>query len=385
VTVPRSPLTGTGIAVAGGVVVLTILSFVTGYFEFLVPAIAGAVLLAVAFGLPRISSPLLLERRLTQSFVERGGQAEIVLSATSGRSIPPVTIIDNVAGAPVRLELSGIKALRTVQVTYRATVRRRGIHQIGPMLEERRDPFSLAVRTTQHPIFDELWVHPKIHPLRNATESFEDRMMTQAMRSISDDPLAEFQSLRDYNEGDDPRRIHWTSSARTGRIVVRDLLELRRRERHILLDTLDSSYTAREFEDAVEIAASLAVAGLEGQMQVVTRTCDPDAPGRPAPVRHRLELLELFTRVNRVAKDRAVPPQRAVALPRTAAQLIVVTGANSPLVPFFCKSPVFRRIVFFVRVSDRAGSLPKLPVGTLDVRSAEEFVQAYDGRRRRAA
>ena len=60
--------------------------------------------------------------------------------------------------------------MRTVQLSYRAIVRRRGVHQIGPILEERRDPFSLAVRTTQHALFDELWVHPVIHPLRFASE-----------------------------------------------------------------------------------------------------------------------------------------------------------------------------------------------------------------------
>jgi uncharacterized protein (DUF58 family) len=262
-------------------------------------------------------------------------------------------------------------------------VRRRGVHQIGPILEERRDPFALAVRSTQHALFDELWVHPVIHPLRFASESFEDRMQTQAMRAMSDDPLSEFQTLRDYVPGDDPRRVHWASSARTGRLVVRDLLELRRRERYVVLETLDTAGTEREFEDSVEIAASLAVAGLENQMQVVARTRDPDAAGRPAPVRSRLELLELFTMVNRVTVERAVPPQRVITVPRSAAQILLVAGPHSPLIPYFCTSQLFRASVFIIRVSERPASLKRLPIPTLDVRSAEDFVLAYD--RRRAA
>lgn len=375
------PLTPTGVGVAAGVVILLVLTALTGYRELLVLVIAGVALLAVALALPRIATPLLLERRIAQSFVQRGDEAEITLSVTCARAVAPIRIIDTVIDQQVPVELPGLRAARTVQLTYRATVRRRGVHQIGPILEERRDPFSLAVRTTQHALYDELWVHPVVHPLRFASESFEDRMQTQAMRAMSDDPLSEFQALRDYVPGDDPRRIHWTSTARTGRIVVRDLLELRRRERYIVLETLDTAGTEREFEDAVEIATSLAVAGLDHQMQVVARTRDPQAAGRNGPVRSRLELLELFTMVNRTTSDLTVPPQRVITVPKSSAQIIVVAGAQSPLIPYFCTSRLFRASVFMVRVCERPAQVRKLPVPTLDVRSAEDFLLAYDGRR----
>ncbi|MEZ5218924.1 MAG: DUF58 domain-containing protein [Ilumatobacteraceae bacterium] len=375
------PLTSTGLGVALGSVILAIVAALTGYRELLFFGLAALCLIAIAIGLPRIASPVVLERRLAQAYVQRGDSAEITLTATSERATPPLRIIDTVVGQPVRVDLGGIKAMRTVAVTYRAVVRRRGVHQVGPIREERRDPFSLAVRSSDHPLFDELWVHPVIHPLRNASESFEDRLQTQAMRALSDDPLAEFQTLRDYAEGDDPRRIHWASSARLDRLVVRDLLELRRRERHVLLETLDQAGTEGEFEECVEIAASLAMAGLDNQMQVVVRTRDPNAAGRPMPVRSRLEILELFTKVERVSSDRAVAPQRSAMRPRTTAQLIVVTGANSPLIPYFCSSTLFRPMVFVVRVSDRPHLLRPIPVPSIAVRNAEEFVQVYDGRR----
>ncbi len=377
-------LTATGYGVAGGVLGLLILTAITGYRELLVLVIAGAALSAVALALPRIATPLLLERRLSQSFVQRGDEAEVMLSITCARSTAPIRIIDLVLDQPVPVDLPGLRAMRTVQVSYRAIVRRRGVHQIGPLLEERRDPFALAVRSTQHALFDELWVHPVIHQLRYNAESFEDRMQNQAMRAMTDDPLSEFQALRDYVVGDDPRRIHWASTARTGRLVVRDLLELRRRERFIVLETLDTASTEREFEDAVEIAASLSIAGLENQMQVVARTRDPEALGRAAAVRSKLELLELFTRVNRVPVERAVPPQRVIAAPRLSAQIVVVAGAQSPLIPYFCTSSLFRSSVMLIRVSDRPKDLRRLPVPTLDVRTAEDFVLAYDGRRRAA-
>ena len=76
--------------------------------------------------------------------------------------------------------------------------------------------------------------------------------------------------------------------------------------------------------------------------------------GGATPVRSRLELLELFTMVNRVT-DRAgrCCPQRVITVPRSAAQILVVAGAQSPLIPYFCTSRLFRSSVFLIRVSDR--------------------------------
>ncbi len=375
----RVPLTATGLGVAIGSLVLLVITALTGYRELLVLVISGVALLIVAVVLPRLATPLLLERRIADTYVQRGDNAQITLSVTCSRALAPIRLIDQVIDTPVPLSLPSIKALRTVQVTYRTRVNRRGVHQIGPIREERRDPFALAVRSTQHALYDELWVHPVLHRLRGSNETLEDRMQTQAMRSLSDDPLSEFQALREYVVGDDPRRIHWASTARTGKLVVRDLLELRRRERYIVLETLDTAGTEQEFEDAVEIAASLAVSGLESHMQVVVRTRDPEAAGRAAPARHRLELLELFTKVKRVPDDRAIPPQRVINVPRGVAQIMLITGANSPLIPYFCSSPLFRSSVSIVRVSRRPERLKRLPLPSLDVRSAEDFVLAYDG------
>lgn len=375
----RVPLTATGIGLALGSLVLLVVALLTGYRELLVLVVSAAALLVVAVVLPRLATPLLLERRLSETYVQRGDDVQVTLSVTCSRAVAPIMLIDQVLDTPVRLPLPSIKAMRTVQVNYRTRVNRRGVHQIGPVREERRDPFALAIRTTQHALYDELWVHPVIHQLRGSSETLEDRMQTQAMRALSDDPLSEFQALRDYVVGDDPRRIHWASTARTGKLVVRDLLELRRRERYIVLETLDTAGTDQEFEDAVEIAASLAVSGLDHQMQVVARTRDPEAAGRAAPVRHRLELIELFTKVGRVTEDRAVVPQRVMNVPRSSAQIMLITGANSPLIPYFCSSPLFRSSVAIVRVSRRPERLRKLPVPSLDVRSAEDFVLAYDG------
>jgi uncharacterized protein (DUF58 family) len=66
----------------------------------------------------------------------------------------------------------------------------------------------------------------------------------------------EYRSLRGYRRGDDPRDIHWKSSARLRRPVVREYEQGAAETRWICLDTRGSEGDAAE--RAVEMAASLA-------------------------------------------------------------------------------------------------------------------------------
>lgn len=66
----------------------------------------------------------------------------------------------------------------------------------------------------------------------------------------------EYRSLRGYRSGDDPRDIHWKSSARLRRPVVREYEQGASETRWICLDTRGTEGDAAE--RAVEIAASLA-------------------------------------------------------------------------------------------------------------------------------
>ncbi|MEX2466645.1 MAG: DUF58 domain-containing protein [Gemmatimonadota bacterium] len=66
----------------------------------------------------------------------------------------------------------------------------------------------------------------------------------------------EYRSLRTYRTGDDPRDIHWKSSARLQKPVVREYERGAAETRWICLDTRGSESTGAE--RAVEIAASLA-------------------------------------------------------------------------------------------------------------------------------
>jgi uncharacterized protein (DUF58 family) len=377
-----SPLfTASGVALGASSIGLAIIGVILGYRELLVLAVTGGLLLVAALVVPRVASPLRLERRVLHKFVPRGDDVVVALHVEAVRPVAPMRVVDHLAGVQVSLPLPRLEPETPLDVTYRLQALRRGVHMVGPLREERRDRLGLAIRTIDHDVTEEVWVHPVLHRLVAAGPGTRLRQEQRAALAPTDDPLAEFRTLREYVAGDDPRRIHWPSSARTGQLVVREQTELRRPTRYVVLETVDDVLTDGEFEEAVEIAASLAVQGIADNLQVAAATRDPGAPGRGTPVWGRQELLELYTLVTRTPASKAIAAQVLLRTMQSVDHVFLVSGGRSPLNERFVTSPFVRRRLAVVRVTSRPESLPRLPVRTYDVRSAEEFVARFRLRR----
>jgi len=309
--------------------------------------------------------------------VQRGSIIDIALRASADGVVQAVRIIDQLSGVAVPIDLPQITATSAVRVRYRIQAVRRGVHEIGPLLEERSDPFALAVRTTEHDVRDELLVHPVIHRLKFPAGGSRQRERSNLVPRISDDPLADFRALREYVPGDDPRNVHWASTARAGRLVVKDHLELRKSMRLVVLETLDGTITAPLFEEAVEIAASLVIDAIEEGIVVTARTRDSAHAGRIGLVRNRLEALELYARVRRTSSAATLGQERVRPLGQDADQVFLIAGAQSPLIDGFTTNIWVRHRLIVIRLSERPADLRRLPVRTIDVKSAEEFVAKW--------
>ena len=85
-----------------------------------------------------------------------------------------------------------------------------------------------------------------------------DRAPEPAARTLlrsGDDALY---GVREFREGDDPRRIHWRTSARRGTVVVRQFEQHRSDDIHILVDLWQATNPTDSQRQAVEVAVSLA-------------------------------------------------------------------------------------------------------------------------------
>jgi uncharacterized protein (DUF58 family) len=105
--------------------------------------------------------------------------------------------------------------------TWEETLPRRGRHRLAGVRLTTRFPFGLFVKAGRPALTDEVLVFPAVRPvsaesLRRLGASGD----TPARRRGRGDNLYD---LRVYRSGDDPRFIHWRSSAKTETLMVREL------------------------------------------------------------------------------------------------------------------------------------------------------------------
>ncbi|MCL2850123.1 MAG: DUF58 domain-containing protein, partial [Micrococcales bacterium] len=139
---------------------------------------------------------------------------------------------------------------------------------VGPVTVRRGDPLGLISRERTFADIHELLVHPRIVSLADVRAGLLRDLEGQATRDLSDADLS-FHALREYAPGDDRRMIHWRTSARTGRLMVRQFEDTRRTRTTIALATNDADYAdPDEFEMAVSVAASLALHVLRDEREL---------------------------------------------------------------------------------------------------------------------
>jgi uncharacterized protein (DUF58 family) len=161
-------------------------------------------------------------------------------------------------------------------------------------------------------------------------------------------------SLREYVPGDDLRRLHWATSARTGTLMVREDADPARAHLVLLLDDRAASHPDGEIEDAVEVAASLASAAHEAghpvRLLTVSGRLDLAEPGAaeglpPGPAHGLVARL-----ADLVADDGERPPPPLPSFRHDV--VVVVTGAGTDPGPLLIEAA--RAELGVLAVIDRA-------------------------------
>jgi uncharacterized protein (DUF58 family) len=127
-----------------------------------------------------------------------------------------------------------------------------------------RFPLGLVDRSLTLDSPGEVLVHPRIGRLTShwRREQFEADELVQHSRPQHGAFDDEFHRLREYRAGDNPRAIHWRTSARRNSLMVREYQQNRDRDLAILLDLWaapDATVDAAQIELAVSFVATLCV------------------------------------------------------------------------------------------------------------------------------
>ena len=141
---------------------------------------------------------------------------------------------------------------------------RRGYLRFVATAIGKNDPFGLFRRFKKYKNQDSLLILPKLYdfpPINLAGRRKYQHGGVSLASSVGDSE--EFFSLRDYRPGDPMRAIHWRSYAKKGTPVVKEYQDEYFSRLGLVLDTFADSMPELVFEEAVSVAASVAVSSLQ--------------------------------------------------------------------------------------------------------------------------
>jgi uncharacterized protein (DUF58 family) len=313
---------------------LTTAGMLLGYPELLAVGLAcGAVLvLAVAWRLLR--PDLSVTRTIEPQRVDEGEQAQSRLTVTNirRRRTPPLAAYELIAGKRIPIALPSLGGGQNFSATQALPTAHRGKHVIPPLTLGYSDPFRLIQVDIKHGTRSTLWVYPRVHYLA-ALPSGGMRDLDGTTSSSSPQGGVAFHSLREYQAGDDWRLIHWQSTARTDRLMVKHNVVPDEVQHLVVLNTSAEAYSDNEaFEAAVRIAASWCVAAVREGCVVRMSTTGGDSAlyvptgrsrGRPVAV------LDLLTEVTSSDVDPGIAALGSLISTEHSMALGVVTGRAS--------------------------------------------------------
>jgi uncharacterized protein (DUF58 family) len=188
-------------------------------FLLALPLVAAAVVARTRFRLSCV-------RSLAPSRVAVGQPAEAIIRLENVSMLPTgVLLIEDevpytLGGRPrFTVDRIGPGQHRTVRYPVRSDAR--GRYRIGPLRLRLADPFGLVELTRSFSAIDRLTVVPVVQPLPparlgGAWESGGESV-SRSVAIRGDDDAA----TREYRNGDDLRKVHWRSTARVGKLMVR--------------------------------------------------------------------------------------------------------------------------------------------------------------------
>jgi uncharacterized protein (DUF58 family) len=282
----------TAVATAG----TWLLGWRLGWEELFLAAAACLLTLAIAT-LFTLGRPLLrIEAKVEPTRVTVGDPAVggVVVENAAGRRLLPLRVELPVGAATALLEIPALASGQRHEEVLVVPTNRRAVIPVGPASAVRGDPLGLLRREAASAELTELYVHPRIVPLSTFGAGLLRDLEGQPTPDTSTSDLA-FHTLRDYVPGDDRRFVHWPSSAKAGRLLVRQFLDTRRPRLTVVLDSAAASYRdADQFETAVSVVGSIAVRAARDDREVTVvaggRACTGDMAARILDTLSRAEL-----------------------------------------------------------------------------------------------
>lgn len=318
-------VTPTGWAVITLVMVGLVLAVAFQWVEALACALAGVVALVLAAMRVAWRPPHVVSIRVPNERIVAGQTAvgEISVRNERARSARSGIIELPIGTGTGEFVVPPLGAHETWDEMFLISSRHRGLINVGPARAVRSDALGLLrrVRMWDEPVL--LHVHPRTVRVPFDATGFQLDVEGVSTGKLSSSDVS-FHALRDYEPGDDRRAVHWQSTARLGKLIVRQYEETHRSHHVIVLDTSRDAWDHDTFETAVSVAGSLGLANLRESRPVSLSTTEGWLPSGVA-----MRLLDALSEVKaRSFGDLSRRVREAVAQRPGVSALTLIVGPN---------------------------------------------------------
>ena len=318
-------VTPTGWAVITLALVGLALAVVFQWVEALACALAGVVALLLAAMRVAWRPPHVVSIRVPNERIVAGQTAvgEISVRNERARSVRSGIIELPIGTGTGEFVVPPLGAHETWDEMFLISSRHRGLINVGPARAVRSDALGLLrrVRMWDEPVL--LHVHPRTVRVPFDATGFQLDVEGVSTGKLSSSDVS-FHALRDYEPGDDRRAVHWQSTARLGKLIVRQYEETHRSHHVVVLDTSRDAWDHDTFETAVSVAGSLGLANLRESRPVSLSTTEGWLPSGVA-----MRLLDALSEVKaRSFGDLSRRVREAVAQRPGVSALTLIVGPN---------------------------------------------------------
>jgi uncharacterized protein (DUF58 family) len=144
--------------------------------------------------------------------------------------------------------INGLPPRRSRGWSIKTNARRRGRYRLGPMQLVSGDPFGLFTLKRDLPQTSSITIYPATYDLPRFHPPVGRLLGGESIRRRTHNVTPNFAGVRDYVPGDTFSRIHWRSTARTGRLIVKEFEEDPTADIWIVLDMYHAAHFEAEDE-----------------------------------------------------------------------------------------------------------------------------------------
>ncbi len=265
-----------------------------GWREMMIIAATGVILLVVAalstLGKLDLSSSLKVEP--ARVVVGERAAGSMTMHNRSSRHSRAIRVELPVGNSSALFDVPRMASQAEHDELFVVPTSRRAVIPVGPVTTVQGDALGIIRRTRIWSDSYEIFVHPTTVILETMAAGLIRDLEGQTTNHLTTSDVA-FHTLRDYVPGDDRRHVHWKTSAKLDRLMVRQYVDTRRSHVCSLLSIDRNEYADEdEFEVAVSVAASVAMQAFRDE-----QTLTVIVGGEQIPAINPRNVLDQFSRI----------------------------------------------------------------------------------------